>query len=109
MWFAGRRTLANERFCMDATNPKGMVSIERTDDVFGGEPRITGTRVGVLAIYELVTGAGYSPEDIADQLDLSLAQINAALAHYHEHSDEMRELRRENVSPYTQADPTVQR
>ena len=72
-----------------------MVSIERTDDVLGGEPRIAGTRVGVLDIYELVTGGGYTPEDVADQLDLSLAQIYAALAHYHEHSEEMRELRRE--------------
>ena len=72
-----------------------MVSIERNDDVLGGEPRIAGTRVGVLDIYELVTGGGYTPEDVADQLDLSLAQIYAALAHYHEHSEEMRELRRE--------------
>ena len=72
-----------------------MVSIERTDDVLGGEPRIVGTRVGVLDIYELVAGGGYSPEDIADQLGLSLAQIYAALTHYHEHPDEMRELRRE--------------
>jgi uncharacterized protein (DUF433 family) len=72
-----------------------MVSIERTDDVLGGEPRLAGTRVGVLDIYEFVAGGGYSPEDIADQLDLSLAQIYAALAHYHEHAEEMRELRRE--------------
>ncbi len=72
-----------------------MVSIERTDDVLRGEPRIAGTRVGVLDIYELVTGGGYTPEDVADQLDLSLAQIYAARAHYHEHSEEMWELRRE--------------
>ena len=87
--------LANERFCIAATNSKRMVSIKRTDDVLGGEPRIADTRVGVLDIYELVAGGGYSPEDIADQLDLSLAQIYAALAYYHERSEEMRELRRE--------------
>ena len=72
-----------------------MVGIERTYDVLGGEPRIAGTRVGVLDIYELVAGVGHSPEDIADQIDLSLAEIYAALAHYHEHAAEMRELRRE--------------
>ena len=72
-----------------------MASIERTDDVLGGEPRIAGTRVGVLDIYALVTGGGHTPEDGADQLDLSLAEIYAALAHYHEHSEEMRELRRD--------------
>lgn len=66
-----------------------MVSIERTADVLGGEPRIAGTRVGVLDSYALVTGGGHTPEDGADQLDLSLAEIYAALAHYHEHSEEM--------------------
>lgn len=61
----------------------------------GGKPRIAGARVGVLDIYELVTGGGYTPEDVADQLGFSLAEIYAALAHYHEHSEEMLELRRE--------------
>ena len=71
------------------------MSIERTDDILGGKPRIAGTRVGVLDSYDLVAGSGYSPEDIVDQLNVSLAQIYAALAHYHEHPEGMRELRRE--------------
>ena len=72
-----------------------MARIERSDDVLGGEPRLAGTRVGVLDIYELVIGGGYTPADIADQIDLSLAQVYAALAYYHEHPAEMRDLKRE--------------
>jgi uncharacterized protein (DUF433 family) len=72
-----------------------MADIVRTNDVLGGEPRIEGTRVGVLDVYELVVDGGYSPEDIADQLDRSLGEIYTALAYYHEHPEEMRELRQE--------------
>jgi uncharacterized protein (DUF433 family) len=72
-----------------------MADIVRTDDVLGGELRIEGTRVGALDIYELVVDGGYSPEDIADQLDRSLGEIYTALAYYHEHPEEMRELRQE--------------
>lgn len=71
-----------------------MTSIERTDDVLGGEPRIAGTRVGVLDVHELVAGGDSTPADVADQFDLSLGQVYAALAYYHDHPDEMRDLRR---------------
>ena len=72
-----------------------MSSIVRTDDVLGGEPRIEGTRVGVIDIYELVVEGGYSPADVADQLDRSLGDIYTALAYYYEHVEAMRALRRE--------------
>jgi uncharacterized protein (DUF433 family) len=74
-----------------------MTGIVQTDDVLGGEPRIEGTRVGVLDIYELVVGGGDSPADVADQLDRSLAEIYAALAYYHENPEEMRALRRKRA------------
>lgn len=74
-----------------------MVAIVRTDDVLGGEPRIEKTRVGVLDVYELVVDAGYSPADVADQFDRSIAEIHTALAYYHEHPTEMRRLRRERA------------
>jgi len=70
-----------------------MVEIEQSADVLGGEPRIAGTRVGILDVYELVS-AGDDPEDVADQLDLSLGQVYAALSSYYEHPEEMRDLRR---------------
>ena len=70
-----------------------MAEIVRTDDVLGGDPRIEGTRVGVLHVYELVVGGGHSAADVADQLDLSLGEVYSALAYYHEHPEEMREVR----------------
>ena len=79
-----------------------MTAIVRTDDVLGGEPRIEGTRVGVLDVYELVVDGGYTVADVADQLDRSLAEIYTALAYYYEHPTEMRRLRRER-------DATVER
>ena len=74
-----------------------MADIVRTEDVLGGEPRIDGTRVGVLHVYELVVEGDHSPAEIADQLDLSLGEIYSALAYYHEHPDEMREVRKQNA------------
>jgi uncharacterized protein (DUF433 family) len=72
-----------------------MTDVVRTADVLGGEPRLEGRRVGVLDVYELVVDGGYSPADVADQLDCSLGEIYTALAYYYEHTDEMRELQRE--------------
>jgi uncharacterized protein (DUF433 family) len=72
-----------------------MVDIVRTDDTLGGEPRIEGTRVGVLDVYELVVDGEDSPSSVADQLDRSLAEIYTALAYYYEHPEQMRELREE--------------
>ena len=71
-----------------------MADIVRTDDVLGGEPRIEDTRIGVLDVYELVA-AGYSPADVADQFDTTLAEVYTALAYYHERPREMRRLRRD--------------
>ena len=72
-----------------------MPPIVETADTLGGKPRIAGTRIGVLDIADLVLDGGYSPADTADQLDLSVAAVYTALAYYHEHATEMRELRRE--------------
>lgn len=71
-----------------------MTSIVRTDDVLGGEPRIEGTRIGVLDVYEFVS-AGDSAAEVADQLGCTLAEVYAALSYYHERPEEMRELRRD--------------
>jgi uncharacterized protein (DUF433 family) len=70
-----------------------MADIVRTEDVLGGDPRIGGTRVGVLHVYELVVEGDNPPADVADQLDISLGEVYSALAYYHEHSDEMRTVR----------------
>jgi uncharacterized protein (DUF433 family) len=72
-----------------------MAEIVRTGDVLGGEPRLDGTRIGVLDVYELVVEGDHSPADVADQLNLSLGEVYTALAYYHEHPDEMRTVRRD--------------
>jgi uncharacterized protein (DUF433 family) len=71
-----------------------MAEIVRTEGTLGGDPRIAGTRIGVLDVYELVGQGGHSPVDVADQLEVSLGEIHSALAYYYEHPEEMREVRR---------------
>lgn len=71
-----------------------MAQIVRSEGVLGGDPRIEGTRVGVLHVYDLAVDGGHSPADVADQLDLSLGEVYSALAYYHENPDEMRAVRR---------------
>ena len=70
-----------------------MVDIVRTDGVLGGDPRIEGTRIGVLDVYDLAVVGPSTPEDTADQLDIGLDEVYAALSYYYERPDEMRALR----------------
>ncbi len=72
-----------------------MATIVQSDDVLDGEPRLEGKRVSVFDIHELIIDSKNSPADVADQLDRSLGEVYTALAYYHEHPDEMRQLRRE--------------
>lgn len=74
-----------------------MAKIVRTDAILGGEPRIEGTRIGVLHVYELVVEGDHEPAVVADQLDLSLGEVYSALAYYHEHPEEMRDVRKQNA------------
>ncbi|MEM4782258.1 MAG: DUF433 domain-containing protein [Halalkalicoccus sp.] len=69
------------------------MTITRDPDVLGGDPRVDGTRVGVLQVYELAVTGGYAPEDVADQLGISLGEVHAALAWYYDHPDEVRAVR----------------
>ena len=71
-----------------------MVAIVQTDDVLGGKARLEGRRISVFQIGEMYTEAGESPEYIADQLDLTLTDVHAALAYYYDHPEEMAEIRR---------------
>jgi uncharacterized protein (DUF433 family) len=71
-----------------------MAQIVRSDGILGGGPRVAGTRVGVLHVYDLAVDGEHSPADVADQLDLSLGEVYSALAYYHENPDEMRAVRR---------------
>ena len=58
-------------------------------DVCGGRLRIDGTRITVNQIVVLYK-QGYSAERIADEYPhLTMAQVYAALAHYHANQDEI--------------------
>lgn len=70
-----------------------MTEIVRTEDVLGGEPRIDGHRISVLQVADLVREGDHSAEYVADQLDLSLAEVYTALAYYYEHPQEMDTIR----------------
>ncbi|MDX6404141.1 MAG: hypothetical protein QOH70_1596 [Blastocatellia bacterium] len=84
-------------------------------DVCGGQLRIEGTRVTVNQIVALYK-QGYNAEEIADQYPhLTMAQVYAALLHYHTNQDEIdadlakekekaEELEREHRSQHPQSD-----
>jgi len=76
------------------------MTITRDDGVLGGEPRIDETRVGVRHVAARVIDSGQSPAYVADQLDLSLAEVYEALSYYYGHVEEMRNLERENENAF---------
>jgi uncharacterized protein (DUF433 family) len=62
--------------------------ITRDPKLRGGRPIIAGTGVTVRTVvgyYKL----GLTPEEIADEMDLKLAAVYAALAYYHLNRDEI--------------------
>jgi uncharacterized protein (DUF433 family) len=71
-----------------------MAEIVSTPEVLGGKPRIEGRRISVLHIVDQIQ-SGRTPEEVTTQFDLTLGEVHTALAYYHEHPEEMRELREE--------------
>ncbi|HEX9870362.1 MAG TPA: DUF433 domain-containing protein [Candidatus Tectomicrobia bacterium] len=64
--------------------------LESTPGVCGGRPRITGTRTRVQDIVNWHERLGYSPDEIVWRYpQLTLADVYAALAYYHDHRDEI--------------------
>ena len=70
-----------------------MDGIVSTDDVMGGDPRLEGRRVSVRQIAELVIDGGTPVGEVADQLDLSRADVHRALTYYYANPDEMAAVR----------------
>lgn len=83
------------------------MTITRDEDVLGGEPRIEGTRVGVRHVAALVVDSGRSPAYVADQLDLSLSDVYAALSYYYDNIDEIREIEAENENAFERVSPST--
>lgn len=82
-----------------------MPEIVRTEDVLGGDPRIEESRIGVYHVYQRYVEADDSPEAIATSLDISVADVHAALAYAFSNPDEIREIEARNRELY-EADST---
>ena len=68
--------------------------IEITPGVAGGKARIAGHRITVMDIAIWHDRLGRSPDEISTEYDLSLADVYAALAYYHDHRTEIDEQMR---------------
>ena len=63
--------------------------IEITPGVVGGKPRIAGRRITVQNIVIWHEWMGRSPDEVANEYDLTLAEVYAALAYYYDHQTEI--------------------
>jgi uncharacterized protein (DUF433 family) len=79
------------------------MDIVSDEGILGGEPRIAGTRVGVRHVVGRVVEGGQSPAHVADQLDLSLAQVYGALSYYYDNVEEIETYERENEAAFDRA------
>jgi uncharacterized protein (DUF433 family) len=61
------------------------------DDLFNGEPRVSGRRISVLNVYERVRdGDGaMAPEEFAETFRIEVTDVYHALAYYYAHREEM--------------------
>jgi len=69
--------------------------VEITPGVAGPEPRIAGHRVTVQNIAIWHERMGLSADEIASEYELSVSEVYAAVAHYHDHRPEIDESIRE--------------
>ena len=70
---------------------------------FHDEPHIAGRRVTVQRIQGLVGGADKSAEAVAAQLDLTLAEVYAALEYYHSNPEAMAAAEKQRAERETMA------
>ncbi len=69
--------------------------IVKTPGTCGGKPRLKGHRIRVQDIVYYSEWCDWSPDQIADSLNISLAKVHTALAYYFENMEEIREHMRE--------------
>ena len=75
-----------------------MAEIVSTDDVLGGAPRIEGRRIGVHHVAKRVVDTGESPEQVAADYGLDMADVYRALVYYYDNPEEMRRVQAERQS-----------
>ncbi|MDZ7746911.1 MAG: DUF433 domain-containing protein [Halobacteriales archaeon] len=64
----------------------------RITDELMGQPHIRDHRISVRQIHALVEEGDIDPETVADRYDLDVADVYHALAYYHDHPREMRDV-----------------
>lgn len=87
----------------------GGVHIVRDPQIFGGRPIIGRHRISVHAVVTLYRH-GETPETIAEDYELTLPEVQAALAYYHGHQEEIdREILedQQEIARRAEADPAV--
>lgn len=67
--------------------------ITKTEGVLGGQPRVAGTRISVLHIVYHVLYDKHTVDEVAYDIysDLTVDEVEAAIAHYLTHREEMEE------------------
>ncbi|PSQ36788.1 hypothetical protein BRD08_04135 [Halobacteriales archaeon SW_10_66_29] len=75
-----------------------MAEIVSTDDVLGDAPRIEGRRIGVHHVAKQVVDTGESPEQVAADYGLDIADVYRALVYYYDNPEEMRRVQAERQS-----------
>ena len=73
----------------DVTQRIVVEKIEIDPQICGGKPRIAGHRITVANIVVWHERVGKTPDEIADEHDLTLADIYAALAYYFDYREEI--------------------
>lgn len=71
--------------------------IYRNPEVRGGRPCIVGTGLRVIDIVMATNFADRRPDQLAQDYDISLAQVHAALAYYYENQAEIDDDIREDI------------
>lgn len=67
------------------------------------EPHVEGSRVSVRVIQARVEERGQRPEAVAEQLDLDLGDVYAALAYFHNNPTEMRQVQERHEQAVSEA------
>ena len=65
------------------------VEIVKTPGTLSGKPRLKGKRIGVLMLGDMIHSGEWTYDEVLDGLDVTRAELDAALAYYDEHPDKM--------------------
>ncbi len=66
-----------------------------TRDVLGGQPRIKGTRIGLLNIHQWHFEEGMDAEQISESYDVETEGVEAAIQYIEDNSEEIEQIKKE--------------